>query len=222
MPIYSNQVESHVLSGLLKHPEVLPEVDSFVNAADFYNDIHQTIYCVLREAILNGEKTDKVLVATKIANLGISSKDDIDIYEYINTLSYSSVARDGVIDSCKELVKLRIRRELSETADRIKEHVTNSSNEDLGSIIASTDAIYSDKISSYSFEDDPQNVFDDLEFKIEERGNNPTDDTGLATTYNEFNRLFGGLRDGNIYAIVSRPAQGKNDIHQRTMLGSGN
>ena len=220
MPIYSNHVESHVLSGLLKHPEVLPEVDSSVNAADFYNDIHQTIYCILREAILNGEKTDKVLVATKIANLGISSKDDIDIYDYINTLSYSSVSRDGVIDSCKELVKLRVRRELIETADQIKEHVTKCSNEDLGSIIASTDAIYSDKISSYSFEDDPQNVFDDLEFKIEERGNNPTDDTGLATTYDEFNRLFGGLRDGNIYAIVSRPAQGKTTFINELCLGA--
>ena len=220
MPIYSNQVEGHVLGGLLKHPDVLPEVDSFVNAADFYNDVHQTIYCILRESILNGEKIDKVLVATKISNLGISSKDDIDIYDYINTLSYTAITREAVIGSCKELVKVRIRRELSETADRIKEHVTNSSNQDLDSIIASTDAIYSEKVSSYSFEDDPQNVFDDLEFKIEERGNNPTEDTGLATTYNEFNRLFGGLRDGNIYAIVSRPAQGKTTFINELCLGA--
>ena len=220
MPIYSNQVEGHVLGGLLKHPDVLPEVDSFVNAADFYNDVHQTIYCILRESILNGEKIDKVLVATKISNLGISSKDDIDIYDYINTLSYTAITREAVIGSCKELVKVRIRRELSETADRIKEHVTNSSNQDLDSIIASTDAIYSEKVSSYSFEDDPQNVFDDLEFKIEERGNSPTDDTGLATTYNEFNRLFGGLRDGNIYAIVSRPAQGKTTFINELCLGA--
>jgi len=118
MPIYSNQVEGHVLGGLLKHPDVLPEVDSFVGAADFYNDVHQTIYCILRESILNGEKIDKVLVATKISNLGISSKDDIDIYDYINTLSYTSITRDAVIGSCKELVKYRIRRELSDTADR--------------------------------------------------------------------------------------------------------
>ena len=45
---------------------------------------------------------------------------------------------------------------------------------------------------------------------------NPSDESGLLTPYDEFNRLFGGLRDGNIYAIVSRPAQGKttfiNDI----------
>ncbi|HHZ95575.1 MAG TPA: hypothetical protein EYN67_08455 [Flavobacteriales bacterium] len=220
MPIYSNQVEGHVLGGLLKHPDVLPEVDSFVGAADFYNDVHQTIYCILRESILNGEKIDKVLVATKISNLGISSKDDIDIYDYINTLSYTSITRDAVIGSCKELVKYRIRRELSDTADRIKEHVTNSSNEDLDSIIASTDAIYSERVSSYSFEDDPQNVFDDLEFKIEERGNSPTDETGLSTTYNEFNRLFGGLRGGNIYAIVSRPAQGKTTFINELCLGA--
>lgn len=220
MPIYSNQVESHVLSGLLKHPDVLPEVDSFVSAADFYNDIHQTLYCILRESILNGEKTDKVLVATKISNLGISSKDDIDIYDYINTLSYISITRDAVVDSCKELVKYRVRREISETADQIKQHVTNSANEDLDSIISSADSIYSDKISTYSFDDDPQNVFDDLEFKIEERGNNPTDDTGLSTTYSEFNRLFGGLRDGNIYAIVSRPAQGKTTFINELCLGA--
>jgi len=220
MPIYSNQVEGYVLGGLLKHPDALPEVDSFVNAADFYNDVHQTIYCILRESVLNDEKIDKVLVATKIANLGISSKDDIDIYDYINTLSYTSITREAVIDSCKELLKIRVRRELSETADRIKEHVTNSSNEDLDSIIASTDSIYSEKVSSYSFEDDPQNVFDDLEFKIEERGNNPTDDTGLATPYNEFNRLYGGLRDGNIYAIVSRPAQGKTTFINELCLGT--
>ena len=56
MPIYSNQVEHHVLGGLLKHPDVLPDIDSFVNVGDFYNEVHQTIYCVLRESILNEEK----------------------------------------------------------------------------------------------------------------------------------------------------------------------
>ena len=88
MPIYSNQVEHHVLGGLLKHPDVLPEIDSFVNVGDFYNEVHQTIYCVLRESILNEDKIDKVLVGTKISNLGISSKDDIEIYDYMHTLLY--------------------------------------------------------------------------------------------------------------------------------------
>ena len=209
MPIYSNQVEHHVLGGLLKYPDTLSEVDVVINASDFYNDVHQTIYCVLRESILNNEKVDKVLVATKISNLGISSKDDIDIYDYVNTLNRSPIKEESVVDSCKELLKIRVRRELSETADRIKEHVAKTSNDDLDSIIASTDSIYSEKVLSYSFGDSPQNVFEDLQNKINESADNPSEDTGFETPYPSFNRLYGGLRDGNIYAIVSRPAQGK-------------
>ena len=72
MPIYSNQVETHVLGGLLKHPHVFPEIDSFVNVGDFYNEVHQSVFCVLRDAVLNGEKVDRVLVGTKISNLGNS------------------------------------------------------------------------------------------------------------------------------------------------------
>jgi len=208
------------LGGLLKHPDVLSEVDSFVSAADFYNDVHQTIFCVLRESVLNHEKVDKILIATKISNLGISSKDDIDIYDYINTLNHTSITTEAVVDTCKELVKIRVRRELSETADRIKEHVFKSSNDDLDSIIASTDAIYSEKILSYSFEDAPQNVFEDIESKINERADNPVEDTGLITPFPAFNRLFGGLRDGNIYAIVSRPAQGKTTFINEICLGT--
>ena len=220
MPIYSNQVEHHVLGGLLKHPTVLSEIDSFVSIGDFYNDVHQTIYCVLRDSILSDDKIDKVLIATKISNLGISSKDDIEIYDYINTLFHTPITKGAVIEACKELVKFRIRRELSETADRIKDHVKNSSCETLEDIISKSDSIYGDKVTSYSFEDDPKNVFDDLEYLIEERGNNPVEDTGLATPYNEFNRLFGGLRDGNVYAIVSRPAQGKTTFINDICLGT--
>ena len=220
MPIFSNQVEVHVLGGLLKYPDALAEVDSFLSAEDFYNNVHQTIYCVLRESILNGEKVDRVLVANKIANLGISSKDDIDIFDYTNTLNYTSITREGVIDSCKELLKTRVRRDLCETADKIKEHVSKNSSGNIDEIIASTDSIYSEKVSSYRFDDDPQNVFDDLEENIEERGDHPVDDTGLSTTYDEFNRLYGGLRDGNIYAIVSRPAQGKTTFINDLCVGA--
>ena len=34
MPIYSNQVEGHVLGGLLKHPDVLPEVETIIQEVE--------------------------------------------------------------------------------------------------------------------------------------------------------------------------------------------
>ena len=113
-----------------------------------------------------------------------------------------------------------MRREIYETTERMKEYVSKNPNDDLDSIISHTDSIYGDKISSYSFNDDPENVFDSLEYEIEERGNNPREDTGLTTPYKEFNRLYGGLRNGNIYAIVSRPAQGKTTFINDLCLGT--
>tara|TARA_R100000005_G_C4994397_1_gene201379 strand:- start:1141 stop:2646 length:1506 start_codon:yes stop_codon:yes gene_type:complete len=220
MPIYSNEVERHVLSGLLRHPDTISEIDTFVSAGDFYHDVHQTIFCVIRDSVLSKEKIDNVLVATKILNLGISAKDDIDIHEYIKSLAYTPISQEAVIEACKQLVKFRIRREINETALRIKDHTETCSSDDLGEIISQCDSIYSEKISSYSFDDNPENVFDDLEAKIEERGENQTEDTGLSTTYPEFNRLYGGLRDGNVYAIVSRPAQGKTTFINDLCLGA--
>ena len=220
MPIYSNQVESHVLSGLLRHPHIFPEIDSFLSAGDFYHDVHQTIFCVLRETVLADEKIDSVLIANKILNLGLSHKDDLQIHEYLKTLSYTPITSEATVESCKELVKVRIRRELYETADKIRNHTKTNANDSIEEIISECDSLYGEKISSYSFDDAPQNVFDDLEFQVEERGNNPVDDTGLSTPYEEFNRLYGGLRDGNVYAIVSRPAQGKTTFINDVCLGT--
>ena len=220
MPIFSNQVERHVLSGLLRHPDVISEIDSFISAGDFYHDVHQTIFCIVRESVLANEKIDNVLVSNKILNLGIASKDDIDIHEYITSLSYTPITKAAVIEASKELVKLRVRREIHDTGERIKSLTKSCSNENLDEIISKCDSIYGEKISTYSFDDNPENVFDELEFKIEERGDNPKDDTGLSTGYSEFNRLYGGLRDGNVYAIVSRPAQGKTTFINDLCLGA--
>ena len=59
-----------------------------------------------------------------------------------------------------------------------------------------------------------------MESIIEEIGNNPREETGLKTPYNNFNNMYGGLKNGNIYSIVSRPGQGKstwlNDICYKT------
>ena len=82
MPIYSNQVERHVLSGILRHPEVVSEIDSFVSAGDFYHDVHQTIFCVVRDAVIANENVDSVLIANKILNLGMVLNPHLFLHNY--------------------------------------------------------------------------------------------------------------------------------------------
>lgn len=224
--IYSLQVERHVLSGLLKHQDLFADVDVFLTENDFYNDVHASIYTVFKNIRHKGEKVDKVLLAEKIKNLGITFKDEINIFDYIDNLSFSQITEEATINACKELIKLRIRREISQTADQLKEYINKTSDESIDQIIGKIDQIYNKKISGYSENDMPINIFEQVEDLVEEIGNSPREDTGLITPYSEFNRMYGGLKNGNIYAIASRPGQGKstwlNDICFKTSINPKN
>ena len=224
--IYSLQVERHVLSGLLKYQDLFADIDVFLSENDFFNDVHSTIYSVFKNIKYKGEIVDKVLLAEKIKNLGISFKDEINIFDYIDNLTFSQITEQATMTACKELIKFRIRRELCQTADNLKEYVTKNAEDSLDEIIGKIDGIYNKKISSYSENDIPINIFEGVEDLIEERGNSPKDETGLITPYSEFNRMYGGLKNGNIYAIASRPGQGKstwlNDICFKTAINPKN
>ena len=224
--IYSLQVERHVLSGLLKYQDLFADIDVFLSENDFFNDVHSTIYSVFKNIKYKGEHVDKVLLAEKIKNLGISFKDEINIFDYIDNLTFSQITEEATMTACKELIKFRVRRELCQTADNLKEYVTKNAEDSLDEIIGKIDGIYNKKISSYSENDIPINIFEGVEDLIEERGNSPKDETGLVTPYSEFNRMYGGLKNGNIYAIASRPGQGKstwlNDICFKTAINPKN
>ena len=214
--IYSLQIERHALSGLIKHQNLFTDIDIFLTEDDFHQEVHSTIYSVYKNIKYKGEKVDKVLLAEKIKNLGISFKDDINIYDYIDNLSFSQITEEATIAACKELIKLRIRREIVQTAEKLKNYVSQNGEEPIDKIIAEADAIYNNKISCYQSNEEPINLFENVEDVVEEIGNSPREEAGLITPYSEFNRLYGGLKNGNIYAIVSRPGQGKstwiNDI----------
>lgn len=224
--IYSLQIERHVLSGLIKYQDLFSDVDSFISEKDFFHEVHSTIYTVFKNIKYKGENVDKVLLAEKIKNLGISFKDDINLYDYIDNLTFSQITEQATIESCKELVKLRIRREINETADKLKSFIQKESDKSIDDIIGEVDKIYNHKISSYAENDLPINIFEAVEDIVEEIGNAPKEDTGLITPYSEFNRMFGGLKNGNIYAIASRPGQGKstwlNDICFKTSINPKN
>tara|TARA_Y100000593_G_scaffold95031_1_gene198571 strand:+ start:19774 stop:21249 length:1476 start_codon:yes stop_codon:yes gene_type:complete len=222
MTIYSLRIEKHVLGGLVKNPSIFPEIERFINEYDFYSDVHNTIFCVIRDTLLKKEKIDKVILAQKIINLGISFKDDISITDYIDSLSFTQITSKATIDAAKELLKLRIRRDISEGCGDISEWVRQNGNLDLDEIVSTCDNKYGELINNYESDDDPHNIFSDAEDLVEERGNNPAEDMGLTTAYPEFDRLYGGFRPGNLYAVVARPGQGKstwvNDIALKTAI----
>lgn len=212
MAIFSLQVEKHVLAGIIRNPDVFCEIAPFVSDKDFYNDVHCTIFLVIKSCFDKNESWNKVTLSEKIKNLGVAFKDDINIHDYIENLSFIQITKNATIDDAKELVKLRVRRELHDTGENIKNYSKQCGNKSLDEIISGSDSIYGNITDAFEYTDSPVNLFSDIESKIEERGNNPITDFGLVSPYPEFNRLYGGFRNGNIYAFASRPGQGKTTI----------
>lgn len=210
--LYSLEVERHSLSGFFKHPEVYPEIDAIMSEYDYYSETHRTIFAVIRSVLSKGEKLDKVIVAQKIKNLGYKPKDDIDIFSYLDALAGSQITAKGALDACKELVKFRVRREINETADQIKEFIAKNGELKIDELVSQADKIYNDKINSYQTDDEPIDVFKHLTFLVNERISNPESQTELVVPYEKFYQRYGGLRPGNLYSFVSRPGVGKSNI----------
>ena len=214
MALYSLQIEKYIISGLIRNPNSYADIERFINTEDFVNEVHSCIYSVLKAAFNSGSQIDKTLIAQKAQELGIKFSDQsIDIYNYVNSVCLIPTTAKGVIEAAQELVKYRVRREVEKTGDQLKKFAQGSADKSVDEIITESDKIYNEKICVYANESSkPLDISDGIVELIEHLGDNPIVNTGLVTPYPNFNRLYGGLRKGNLYAWVARPKNGKSTI----------
>ena len=120
--IFSYEIERQVLSGLIQKPEIYEEISSFISEQDFFSEdssVNQTIYRVIKTAIENGESLNDVLISERVKDLGISFEDNIDILDYIKSLSIKILTEETSINSAKDLKKISVRRDIQKNCTRI-------------------------------------------------------------------------------------------------------
>jgi replicative DNA helicase len=216
--IYSYELEQHLIAGLIKHPESYPLVAAFINENDFFDKntiVNRTIFCVLRQSLEASDALDEVLLAQRVQSLNISFEDNINISDYIKALSMRQISKEGVVKAAKELKKITVRREIHDASiDVAKNMKSLSSSASFDEIVGEADKIYNDKINLYEIgSNKPENLFDEMEDFIEERGNNPIDEFGLMGPHERINDLYGSLfRPGNIAVVVARAGVGKTQF----------
>jgi replicative DNA helicase len=217
--IFSLKLELHALGGLAKHPGIFPHIDGFVSEYDFYNDTHQTIFCVIQAAYLANEKLDKVLLAQKITNLGVNFKDGINIFDYIETIYFTQITEDATVKAFQELVKLRVLREMCASAEEAKAYVYKNRDKELQQIISNTDNIWNKKLIGYQKNKKRfVNIYEDIEDYVEGLGNDfvnkvPPKETPLMGPFPRINGIYGSLlRKGAITLVGSRTGVGKTSL----------
>ena len=208
--IYSLQLEKHVLGGLINHPDVFPEVDKFLSESDFFSEVHYTIFCVIRKSLSKNEKVDKVILADQLKNWGIKYNGDLDIYEYIDGIAFTQIKKSAVIQAVKDLKKYSLRRDYEKIGEELKDSMRKNGEKKFEEIIESADKVCNQLVTKYTEAEEPTKLTTGLVDLLEDRGNNPVEEIGLATPFKCLNEMYGGLRVGQAFAIAARPKQGKS------------
>lgn len=212
--IYSHELEQHLLAGLIKHQDCYFEISNFIEEEDFRasGDVNSTIFKILKQAIESGEAVDDVLISQRVKELNISFEENINIFDYLKSLSMMQCGKETVLQVAKDLKKLSIRNNIANSAldvsSKMKKLKSSASFEE---IIETADGVFNSNISPlYSSKSNPENIFAEMEEVIEERGNNPQTEFGLMGPHESINKIYGSLlRPGNITVIVSRSGVGK-------------
>jgi len=217
MRLYNYELEQHLLGGLIQKPEEYYKISSFISEKDFYSDstsIHKAIFIVLRSSIEKNESIDEYLLSEKIKSLGLSFEEGIEPLEYLQSLTLRKVSAKSIMDSAKEIKTLTLKRDISEIGVNLQSSMTKSSLSSYQDIIDKADSIYNSKINFYeSGSDIPENIYENMEDMIEDRGENPVDDHGLEGPHQRLHEIYGSLlRPGNISVIVARSGIGKTQF----------
>lgn len=211
--LISLQCEKYCLGGLIKNPEIFSEIETWVKEDTFAQSTHKVIWGVLKQILLKQETPTPVLIAQRITNLNIKTKDDISIFDYLNAISFSQIAAKGTIDSFKELVKLKVLRELVQNSQRVQKFVIDNKGKEIKEIVSGVDSINNEQIINLykNIDEDVKNIFGDIEQVIEELGNSTHPDSFLYGPLPSVNRVYGSLhRPGNVTVLAARSGVGKS------------
>lgn len=210
----SRELESHCLAGLIKHPDILPEIDNFVSDDCFYcgeTSEHKIIFSITKKLILDNKKFDNVLIAQKISELNINL-GDLSPFDYLEAITQFDINKEACIENFKELAKLKYLRDEYLQAEKVKKSIVSNRSKPVLEIISEIDKLKNEKTAQiFQNKEEFTGLFSDIEDYIEGIADNPPKEDGiLYGPFNSINELYGPLHQpGNIVVIAARSGVGK-------------
>ena len=216
--INSKELEKQLLSTLIKCPDSYAIISPLISEEDFCTEhgsfVHQTIFKVIKRSNEggSGERLDEVILIERLKAASISFVDNIDIGDYIRSLSMRKKgSEETVLSVAKELKTYSVRRDISTQCSVIIDTLKKTTGATLPDIIRTADKLYNEKLDFYSQENmRPENIYEDMQASIEDLADNPRDPGMLAPHMPYLSRMYGSLlRPGNISVICARTGVGK-------------
>lgn len=209
----SIDLERHVLAGIVRFSIGFADFESIISVNDFVSKTHQYIFSVVKSLILEQKKFDRIILGKKLKDIGCNANEEIPIFDYLETLYSIPIKETAVLPAVKELVDLRVRREIFRCSQQIQKEIIATRDRPLEEVIEKCDSIYNEKINTFTMiNSDTEDIFASMEDVIEEIGNNPKNE-GYLSPFPRINEQFGSLmRPGNFCVIGARTGVSKTSL----------
>lgn len=213
-PPHSVEAEQSVLGGLLLEATAWDQVGDVLRSEDFYRPDHKQIFESISVLSAEGKPCDVVTVSEHLQRSGLL--DDVGGLAYVGELArvtptaaniraYASIVRERsllrqLVSAGTEIASSALAneghsaRELVDMAEQaVFEIAEQGSRGKEGAVSA-------------------RSLLPALIDKIDEWHQNPDGLRGLPTGFNDFDKITGGLRPGDLVIVAGRPSMGKTTL----------
>lgn len=206
-------MERTFLATLIKNPTIIPEYLDYLSDDLFHNDIHKIIAGSIRAQFPLKKTVDPVILADYIKNIGLSRKDDLDVPDYIMTItSMNAIHPEKAEGYFKDCYKYKIARSIIGQCHYAASEINKKINRPISEIVGIAEKSLAKAVTSaIQDEYDPIDIYKGMLPFLEELAVSPAAG-GIKTPFPTWNRWWGGLTRGDLTVIASPPKTGKSTI----------
>ncbi len=209
MADYNLDLERHVLAAILADAGSFADV-SFLAEKDF-SPLHRAIFAVLKARVEKAEVLSSLLVAEALKSYGVSF-ENVQPYEYLESLSLISVKKTEVESLGKALKKKTVLRELTRKCDDLKAELKTAESKPFNDIVGMVDKTLAEIDTGY-YHNETVNLMEGMIDKIEEEGNSPLEATGFLGPFPSVNLLLGPtIYRGSMTVLAARTGHQKSSL----------
>ncbi len=213
LPPHSIEAEQSVIGGLLLENEALDKVADILNAEDFYQHDHKTIYQHIARLIERNRPADIVTVAEALESTAeLASVGGI---AYLGSLAQNTPTAANIRRYAEIVRERAIMRKLVTVGSDIAGSAFSPNGRDAQQLLDEAEAkifqiAESGNKDSQGFQDIKE-LLPQVAEKIDElfSREDQSEVTGIPTGFTDLDRMTSGLHGGDLIIVAGRPSMGK-------------
>lgn len=208
VPPQSLEAERAVLGAILLEPNLLPRAVELLIPEEFYKEAHRKIFAAMIQLFERGEAPDTIMVAETLRRDGVF--EEVGGHTLLATLQEEGTVATQFAAYTAIVREKALLREMIRVAREIVEEGYEENDDVQGLLDRAEQMLF--RISQRRFQRSAfpvREILDAAIKHIEMLYHRKEDITGLATGFNDLDKMTSGLQGSDFVIIAGRPSTGK-------------